>query len=70
LKVIIHAAYDTTTKELFEADEHQEHDMHIVITGRNMMRVNGKERVVTNAPDGDLAGATVRQLVDAAKPEE
>lgn len=68
MKIIIHAAYDTDTGQLFEADEdaaHDAHDAHAVLTGPYTMWVEDStdqtaRHHVENATD--LAEATLREI--------
>ncbi len=65
MKIIIHAAYDTDTGQLFEADEHDAHDAQAVLTGPYTMWVEDStaqpaRHHVENATD--LADATLREI--------
>ncbi len=65
MKIIINAAFDTDTGQLFEAGEHDGHDVHAVLTGPYTMWVEGltdqpAHHHVENATD--LADATLRDI--------
>jgi hypothetical protein len=65
MKIIIHAAYDTDSGQLFEADEDDAHDVHAALTGPYTMWVEDStdqptRHHVENATD--LADATLRDI--------
>ncbi len=65
MKIIINLAYDTDTGQLFEAGEHDLHDVHAVLTGPYTMWVEDStdqpaRHHVENATD--LADATLRDI--------
>jgi len=66
MKIIIHAAYDTDTGQLFEAGQRDEHDVQGVLTGPYTMWVQASpdqpaHHHVENPTD--LADATLRDIV-------
>jgi methionine synthase II (cobalamin-independent) len=65
MKIIINAAYDTDTGQLFEAAEHDRHDVRAVLTGPYTMwaedfRDQSARHHGENATD--LADATLREI--------
>ena len=65
MRIIIRASYDTDTGQLFEADEHHEHDAKAVLTGPYTMWVEGSagqsaHHHIENATD--MADATLRDI--------